>query len=453
MMKVGFLPLYIELYDKVRSDVRSTMQENADKTAQKIRELDVEVVQAPICRVKSEFAAAVELFKKENAECIITLHLAYSPSLESADVLAESSLDIVMLDITPDKAFSFGDLDKLMYNHGIHGVQDLANLLLRKKKLFQVIAGHIDQPSVWHNLRVTLSGIHASTAMRKIRVGSVGGEFAGMGDFRFDLKDLPMEIVPYAKQEVSDAEVQQEMALDQERFIHGEYDKDLYKQTVKDSLRIRKWVEKEKLDAFTICFPGINRPEWNTVPFLEASKAMARGIGYAGEGDCLTAAFCASVMKIAPRTTFSEMFCPDWENNRIFLSHMGEVNLSLAAQKALLHEVPYKFSDTDNLIKATCCLQQGRAVLADLAPGPDGKFSLICTLVNMVEQDTPSGKSITGWFTPETVADIRTFLEQYSMLGGTHHLLISYDVNPCALKVFAYFMQWDFHWIDDGSME
>ena len=57
------------------------------------------------------------------------------------------------------------------------------------------------------------------------------------------------------------------------------------------SLKLRHWLEKEKLDAFTIAFSGIDRAGgWQTVPFLECSKAMARGIGYAGEGDVLTAA-------------------------------------------------------------------------------------------------------------------------------------------------------------------
>ncbi|MCL4377237.1 MAG: hypothetical protein M1409_02460 [Actinobacteria bacterium] len=35
-----------------------------------------------------------------------------------------------------------------------------------------------------------------------------------------------------------------------------------------------------------------------TIPFLEASKSMARGIGYAGEGDVLTAALTGSLIRL-----------------------------------------------------------------------------------------------------------------------------------------------------------
>ena len=45
---------------------------------------------------------------------------------------------------------------------------------------------------------------HAPAALHG--VGAVGGEFAGMGDFRFDPKDLPLEVVPYTPQQVSEEE-------------------------------------------------------------------------------------------------------------------------------------------------------------------------------------------------------------------------------------------------------
>ncbi|MBO5723952.1 MAG: hypothetical protein J6S58_03915, partial [Lentisphaeria bacterium] len=234
-MKIGFLPLYLALYDKVSPDTRPRVQAFADQTAQDLRHLGFEVVQSPICRVKEEFRNAVETFRKENVQGIVTLHLAYSPSLESADILAESGLDIVMLDATPDEEFSFEDTGKLMFNHGIHGVQDLANLLCRKKKLFCIEAGHTEQSDVLARLQSRLKGIHAAWTMRHIRVGSAGGEFDGMGDFRFDVKDLPMEIIPYTEQKVTPEEIHREVLLDQDRFIHGTYDKELYQQTLEDN--------------------------------------------------------------------------------------------------------------------------------------------------------------------------------------------------------------------------
>ncbi len=90
-----------------------------------------------------------------------------------------------------------------------------------------------------------------------------------------------------------------------------------------------------------------------TVPFLEASKAMARGTGYAGEGDVLTALLVAAVAAGFPETTFTEMFCPDWENGTVFLSHMGEVNWRLLDGRGRLGEMDYGYSATDNPVRVT----------------------------------------------------------------------------------------------------
>ena len=49
------------------------------------------------------------------------------------------------------------------------------------------------------------------------------------------------------------------------------------------------------------------------MPFLEIEKQMVRGIGYAGEGDVLTAALSAALASGFEETSFTEMFCPDWK--------------------------------------------------------------------------------------------------------------------------------------------
>ena len=62
----------------------------------------------------------------------------------------------------------------------------------------------------------------------------------------------------------------------------------------------------------------------------QAPSALPRCQGYAGEGDNLTAALVGALIRTYPDTTFTEMFTPDWEQNLILLSHMGEINPRLA---------------------------------------------------------------------------------------------------------------------------
>jgi len=57
------------------------------------------------------------------------------------------------------------------------------------------------------------------------------------------------------------------------------------------SLAVRQWIERERLTAFTMNFMEVTRAAgFPPCRFSRPAKGMARGIGYAGEGDGLTAA-------------------------------------------------------------------------------------------------------------------------------------------------------------------
>lgn len=124
----------------------------------------------------------------------------------------------------------------------------------------------------------------------------------------------------------------------------------------------RRWLEQENLTAFSVNFLAATRESGlPVVPFLEASKAMARGIGYAGEGDVLTAALVGALASICPQTTFTEMFCPDWAGESIFLSHMDEGNPELLAGRPQLLQKPFPWTDAGAPVVAAGRLRGGDA--------------------------------------------------------------------------------------------
>ena len=82
-MKIGFLPLYVKLYDDCVPSVRPRMNDFYATVAQMLRDKGAEVVESPFCRLADEFKTAVKTFEDEKVDAIVTLHIAYSPSLES----------------------------------------------------------------------------------------------------------------------------------------------------------------------------------------------------------------------------------------------------------------------------------------------------------------------------------------------------------------------------------
>ena len=99
-MKIGLLPFYLMLYDETCQFMRPKVESFNDIIKDKLSDMGFEVICAPICRIKPEFDSAVESLENSGAVVIITLHLAYSQSLESIDALINTRLPILVLDTT-----------------------------------------------------------------------------------------------------------------------------------------------------------------------------------------------------------------------------------------------------------------------------------------------------------------------------------------------------------------
>ena len=87
-IKVGYLPLYIKLYDDSDPHYRDPMVQYMHMLVSMLEAQGLEVVMADeVCRTKPEFERAAQKFNAEGVVAVITQHLAYSPSLESIDAL------------------------------------------------------------------------------------------------------------------------------------------------------------------------------------------------------------------------------------------------------------------------------------------------------------------------------------------------------------------------------
>jgi L-arabinose isomerase len=184
-MKIGLLPQYLELYDKNCSGFRPEMERFLMLISGEFRKRGVEVVTGRICRLAAEFAKEIKSFENAGVQAIVSLHLAYSPSLESANALKATKLPVIILDTTPDYEFSPDTAPlRIMFNHGIHGVQDMCNLLLRNGKDFIIEAGHWRKSDVFERVLQSLEAVCIADSLRNSRTGLIGNPFKGMGDFQ-----------------------------------------------------------------------------------------------------------------------------------------------------------------------------------------------------------------------------------------------------------------------------
>ena len=454
-IKVGFLPLYIKLYDDTSGPgYRAPMEKYMNMCINMLETQGIEVMPATqVCRIAPEFEAEVARFNEADVDAVITMHLAYSPSLESIEALMKLDAPIIVLDSTPHYEL----IDVARYegrigpNHGIHGVQDMCNLLKRNGKPYFICAGHALHSEVISEVAGMCRAAAAKKAYQTMKIGSVGGSFTGMGDFLIsderykndigaEVSYMTPEVVAEYLAKVTDEEVEAEIARDAIKYdVQVSYVEE-YKAATKSGLAIRKWMEEKGLGSVTVNFLTLDICGLPKMPFPECCKVLERGQGYAGEGDVLTAGLVGALFTAYPNTTFTEMFCPDWEQDVVLMSHMGESNPNLAQWKPYIRNCNFSYNSCGNTVGMYSCGRKGNATIVNLAPMNDS-FNLILCPGQMLDVGLEFGaykSSTQGWFKPNK--PLPQFLKEYSMAGGTHHSAMVYDVNIEELKAFGQMM-------------
>lgn len=452
-IKVGYLPLYIKLYDDSNPHYRDPMVKHMRTLISMLESEGLEIVEADVCRIRPEFEAAARLFNEAGVAAVITQHLAYSPSLEAIDALVSIQAPLIVLDTTPDYELLSvaGYYNGISPNHGIHGVQDMCNLLRQRGRAFEICAGHALHSDVIAKTAGLCRSAAVKQAYQTARVGAVGGAFDGMGDFfvtpahykaRIGAEVLYMEeaAVKEYVAAVTQAEIENEIQWDREHFTFEIKDMQSYRASLVSGLAVRKWAQAQSLTACTVNFLSLDRCGLPKMPFAECSKMMMRGMGYAGEGDVLTAGLVGALSRVYPNTTFTEMFCPDWKQNVILLNHMGELNLNLAKWRPVMRDVPFNYNACGNTAAAYGCLRAGHAVFINLAPMGE-EFTLIATPVELLDAGLEFGAyrhSIQGWMRP--CKELAQFLPAFSRAGGTHHSALVYDAQISEILAFGRMM-------------
>ncbi len=452
--RIGLLPFYLKLYDDLLPDRRRGFDVFLKKIAAGFETRDITVQMAPVCRVAEEFAAAIKRFEQNGVDAVVTLHLAYSPSLESLEVFRKTTLPIIMLDTTMDEGFGPDvKADRIMFNHGVHGVMDFASMLRRTKRSFEIVAGAADDPRTLDRAAGLVRAALAAHELRGTRALRVGPAFAGMGDFaveesvlreRFEItvQEVGIETLDAAVLAVGEPEIAAELAADNQRFA-CDLALDDHRRSVRVGLGLRRLLDEGGYGAMSVnfqAFDGSNRPA-ATMPFLEISKAMARGIGYGGEGDVLTAALVGALTRAFGAATFTEIFCADWTGGTLFLSHMGEISPAVLSGTPRLFAKPFFVPGVAPPAVLTGPVKPGPAVFVNLAPGPDDTFGLIIAPVEVLEEDDrldPKMRdAVRAWIRPRL--PIAEFLETYSRAGGTHHSALVLGDQTDAVEAFGRF--------------
>jgi len=446
--RVGLLALTLELYEELAPELRGSRERWLREAVLPALEPIAEVHFDRAVYRREDVDAAVAQFEHAGVDALLVVCLTYSPSQISLPALKRTRLPILVWNTQELFAVtgSFSSAE-MIGNHGVHGTQDLASVLLRSGVPLDYVTSHLSDPAGLAPLADFFVAASAAQALRRARLGLMGYPFPGMGDFAVDTTELAASLgCQWTALAVEDyhrrAEQADERAVER---LKGEYrqtydladdltDDDL-DATARAELSLRSIVAEQRLDAFSYQFMAFGEDErTRTLPFVATSRLMAEGVGFAGEGDLVGAAGTYLLSRLMPPASFSEVFTIGFESGGLFMSHMGEANVAMARtdRKVPLVARPTPITRTrDRQLALVTSFQPGAATLCALVRGPNGRWRLIAGRMEIDDFGPLASMAVPHFKLRPAQGDVRDWLTAYAKAGGPHHNAVCFgDATP-----------------------
>ncbi len=437
-LRIGILLPVADLYHRLWSDIDYGLQRLGGEVAGRLRNAGVDVLCSPAVSTAQQVTAACADFDGNGVDLILVALAPYCPSGVLSPALVQSRVPVLLwpmqsvLRLEPQEY----DAEAIKLNHGVHAVQDLANVLGKTAKSFGVVHGHHEQPDFLTRLMPWVQAGRIVRSMQNANPVQVGGHFEHMLDLQVGedefLRRLGVvpEVVPTAEfaellAGVTDEQVAECVERYRRTFEMGsELKAALLAKTARGEIALRGLLDHVDSRACGLNFLELcNDVRVADGLHVAASMLMSEGHGYAGEGDWVTAMLVRGMQQGFGVVSFTEVFSIGYDDHRLLLKHWGEGNFAMARAKPRL--LASKFTDQATAEFAICDFEfePGAATLVNLNSAADGKGRLTSVSGTITEDHLPKIDGPRAVFKPLR-EDVREVLTEYAYAGGSHHMAL-----------------------------
>jgi len=433
--RVGLLTLFFDLYLATLGDLLTVQREFAQQLAGRLGESN-QVVFPGVCTNRSEVDRAVAQFHRDEVDLVVVVFLTYAPSLYAMPALQRTPHPVVLFNTQKLRAVT-ADLKSsdTLENHGVHGVQDLANVLPRVGRPFHVVTGFWRDETAMAELQAWCDAARTMRVLRQSRVGLLGFAMESMGDFGLDetaflaqigvhVSHLPMQLVGRLAAEAPQSEIEVQLWFDREHFkIAPDVTPEEHAAGSRLEWALRTVLKERNLIGFASHFLAIgDEGALDTLPFLAASKLLGEGYGFGGEGDVTSAVAVSLLRELTGEANFTEMFTMDLGGGTVLMSHMGEGNWRMARSDypVTLRSSPFGLAPTRVApVSLLFTARPDPLTLVSLTTVEGGRLRFVIAEGEVVDMPPIHFK-----FKPRLV--LPEFLTRWAEESGSHHQGMAY---------------------------
>jgi L-arabinose isomerase len=452
-VRIGILGIMQDLYDDMIPGIAQRQEGYAEELAAHLGVPgEIEFVPAKAIKYREDAERVMREFEDAGLDGVMVVMLTYGPAMRVARLLAETPLPILLANIQPEPNVTPAwDMADMTYNQGVHGAQDTANAMVRAGRAFHVLTDDWRNGAFRANVHRWAHAAAAATAWKSLKVAIFGYAMNDMGDIRVDesalIRSLGPEILAVAPgdlyrgmQAVTDAQIADVIAVEDANF---EIDPRLSAEEREDHVRMQVAIERILTDggfgAYTAHFDAIGEDgRFHRLPLAAASSLMAKGYGYAAEGDVLTATLVSAGHTLIGDAHFTEMYAMDFPSDSVLMSHMGEGNWKIARsdRPVKLIKRPLGIGRLADPPTFLFQYQPGPATLATLVSLEGERFRLVVAEgENLDTQELPALEMPYGQFRP--ASGVRDCLNGWLTAGGPHHEVMNLGHHALAWREFC----------------
>lgn len=435
--KVAVIGLSLELYHHTWPDYIEKQDKQLKKFIGGI-EGSVEILFHNVCYLTKQVENKISLASNNQADALLIVPMCYTASYMSVPALLETNIPLIIFNTQELYEVKDGfDDDDLIMNHVIQGTQDVTNMLVRGNKVFGLVSGHYQDESAINDLKEWLNAAKAFKCSKKSRVGLLGTPFQDMGDFGVDETMMGTKWGPHIIylslgrfheiiESIDEKSINIVVERDRDFFeVEGKLSEETHRNSIRLELALRKLIEENNLDAFTMNFLDIvNDGRFNAIPFLGINKMLSEGLGYAGEGDVARAALMSQMRVLCGSANFTETYTVDFKRNLILMDHMQECNPAFARKdrKVKLIHMDFWAKGIGPYAGMYFTLEPGPITLVTITTRSDGSFYYVCYETKIFDAEPLENFFKPHWFI-QPDESVGTFLTRYSMVGAPHHIV------------------------------
>jgi L-arabinose isomerase len=449
--RIGILGIMQDLYDDMIPGIAQRQEGYAAELAASLAAVGDFVPGKPV-KYREDAERAMREFEDSDLDGVLVVMLTYGPAMRVARLLAQSRLPVCLANIQPEPAVTAAwDMADMTYNQGVHGAQDTANAMVRAGRRVTVITDDWKADSFKVAVGRFARAAASVTRWKSLKTAIFGYAMNDMGDIRVDesalVRTLGPEILAVAPGDmyrgmlaVTQAQADEIIAYEDARF---EIDPRLSAEERQDHARMQAAIEQILIDrgfgAYTAHFDAIGEDgRFSRLPLAAASSLMAKGYGYAAEGDVLTACLVAAGHTLIGDAHFTEMYAMDFPSDSVLMSHMGEGNWRIARSDRPVRLIKRPLGIGRLADPPTFLFQYepGPATLAALVSLEGERFRLVVAEgENLDMPELPALEMPYGQFRPAT--GLRACLDGWLSAGGPHHEVMNLGHHAADWEAFG----------------